>query len=186
MRFCWEANGQKRAGDTQCCSVPQTCGSGSGEGSSVKVHCDTASVSSNQWKQCGRTLELGIVGHVCFVFLVSTLYLAHLNNTLMAGILEKIFLAAFTDLLTTQSQLVWSFESQSWVKVKVVKWCRKKWNEHNLMWIYHKQCEILQKIHWNSSNGQIHWFPIDYGPKGTKAMQTQTLKRVVKINCFRK
>ena len=26
----------------------------------------------------------------------------------------------------TQSQLVYSFESQSWVKVKVVKWCRKK------------------------------------------------------------
>ena len=62
----------------------------------------------------------------------------------------------------TQSQLVWSFESQSWVKVKVVKWCRKKWNEHNLMYIYHKQCEIKQKNHWNSSNGQIHWFPIDF------------------------
>ena len=30
----------------------------------------------------------------------------------------------------TQSQLVWSFESQSWVKVKVVKWCRKKWSFH--------------------------------------------------------
>ena len=86
MRFCWEANGQKGAGDTQCCSVPQTCGSG--EGSSVKVNCDTA-VSSNQWKQCGRTLELGIVGHVCFVFLVSALSLAHLNNALKAGILEN-------------------------------------------------------------------------------------------------
>ena len=164
MRFCWEANGQKGAGDTQCCSVPQTCGSG--EGSSVKVNCDTA-VSSNQWKQCGRTLELGIVGplwsarSVCFVFLVSTLSLAHLNNALKAGILEKIFLATFTDLLTTQSQLVWSFESQNWVKVKVVTWCWKKWNKHNLMYIYHKQCEIKQKIQWNSSNGQLHWFPID-------------------------
>ena len=148
MRFCWEANGQKGAGDTQCCSVPQTCGSG--EGSSVKVNCDTA-VSSNQWKQCGRTLELGIVGplwsarSVCFVFLVSTLSLAHLNNALKAGILEKIFLATFTDLLTTQSQLVWSFESQNWVKVKVVTWCWKKWNKHNLMYIYHIQCEIMQK-----------------------------------------
>ena len=45
----------------------------------------------------------------------------------------------------TQSQLVWSFESQSRVKLKVVKWCRKKWFDHNLMYIYHKQCEILQK-----------------------------------------
>ena len=48
------------------------------------------------------------------------------------------------------------------VKVKVVKWCRKKWNEHNLMYIYHKQCEIKQKIQWNSSNGQLHWFLIDF------------------------
>ena len=30
------------------------------------------------------------------------------------------------------------------VKIKVVKWCRKKWNEHYLMYIYHKQCEIKQ------------------------------------------
>ena len=82
-----------------------------------------------------------------------------------------------------QSQLVCSFESQSWVKVKVVKWCRKKWNEHNLMYIYHKQYEIKQKIQWNSSNGQLHLFPID---SLCKAMQTQTLKRLVKITSFRK
>ena len=48
------------------------------------------------------------------------------------------------------------------MKMKVVIWCRKKWNEHNLMYIYHKQCEIKQKIQWNSSNGQLHWFPIDF------------------------
>ena len=48
------------------------------------------------------------------------------------------------------------------MKVKVVKWCRKKWNEHNLMYIYHKQCETKQKNQWNSSNGQLHWFPIDF------------------------
>ena len=46
--------------------------------------------------------------------------------------------------------------------MKVVKWCRKKWNEHNMMYIYHKQCKIKQKNRWNSSNGQIHWFPIDF------------------------
>ena len=73
--------------------------------------------------------------------------------------------------LKTQSQLVWSFESQSWVKVKVVKWCRKKWNEHNLMYIYHKECEILQKIHWNSSNVQFRWFPIDFLWKWSKIDQ---------------
>ena len=75
----------------------------------------------------------------------------------------------------TQSHLVVSFESQSWVKVKVVVVSEKvKW----AWYIYHKQCEILQKIHWNSSNGQFQWFPIDFsgnGPKSTKTMQTQTL-----------
>ena len=30
------------------------------------------------------------------------------------------------------------------------------------MYIYHKQCEIMQKIQRNSSNGQLHWFPIDF------------------------
>ena len=63
------------------------------------------------------------------------------------------------------SQLVWSFESQSRVKVKVVKWCRKKWFDHNQMYIYHKQCEILQKNHRNSSNIQFQWFPIEKGRK---------------------
>ena len=65
----------------------------------------------------------------------------------------------------SQSQLVWSFESQSRVKVKVVKWCRKKWFDHNQMYIYHKQCEILQKNHRNSSNIQFQWFPIEKGRK---------------------
>ena len=65
----------------------------------------------------------------------------------------------------SQSQLVWSFESQSRVKVKVVKWCRKKWFDHNQMYIYHKQCEILQKNHRNSSNIQFQWLPIEKGRK---------------------
>ena len=30
------------------------------------------------------------------------------------------------------------------------------------MYIYHKQCEIMQKIQWNSSNAQLHWFLIDF------------------------
>ena len=81
------------------------------------------------------------------------------------------FLVIFYMLHRTQSQLVWSFESQSWVKVKVVKRCRKRWNEHNLMYINHKECEILQKIHWNSSNVQFQWFPIDSLSKWSKRDQ---------------
>ena len=30
------------------------------------------------------------------------------------------------------------------------------------MYIYHKQYEIMQKIQWSSSNGQLHWFLIDF------------------------
>ena len=44
------------------------------------------------------------------------------------------------------------------LKLKVVIRCRKKWNEPNLMYIYHLQCEKMQKIQWNSSNGQFHCF----------------------------
>ena len=40
------------------------------------------------------------------------------------------------------------------LNVKVVKWCRRKWNNHNLMFIYHIQCQNMPKIQWNSSNDQ--------------------------------
>ena len=73
----------------------------------------------------------------------------------------------------TASQYNPWFEFQSWMKVKVVKWCRKKkkWNEHNLMHIYHKQCEIMQKNQWNSSNGKLYWFTIEFLWKWSKMNQ---------------
>ena len=73
----------------------------------------------------------------------------------------------------TASQYNPWFEFQSWMKVKVVKWCRKKkkWNEHNLMHIYHKQCEIMQKNQWNSSNGKHYWFTIEFLWKWSKMNQ---------------
>ena len=40
--------------------------------------------------------------------------------------------------------MTWS-HSQSPTKLKVVIWGFKKWNEHILVYIYAKQCEILQK-----------------------------------------
>ena len=54
------------------------------------------------------------------------------------------------------SQYKPSFEFKS--RVKVIKWCWKKWNEHNLMYICHKQCEIMHKIQRKSSNGQFCCF----------------------------
>ena len=59
---------------------------------------------------------------------------------------------------TTAFQYNHSFGFQKPMKVKVVEWGWKKWNEHDLMHIYHQQCEIIQKIEWNNSNGQIHCF----------------------------
>ena len=72
----------------------------------------------------------------------------------------------------TQSQLVWSFESQSRVKVKVAKLCRKKWFDHNMMYIYHKQYEILQKKSPKQLKHSIsvisHWFSVEMVQKGPK------------------
>ena len=59
---------------------------------------------------------------------------------------------------TTRNQLRVAIECHKGVKVKVVKWCWKKWNGPILMHIYAKQCEIMQKNQWKGSNGQIHCF----------------------------
>ena len=58
----------------------------------------------------------------------------------------------------THNQLRVAIECRKGVKVKVVKWCWKKWNGPILMHIYAKQCEIMQKNRWKRSNGQIHCF----------------------------
>ena len=46
----------------------------------------------------------------------------------------------------THNQLRVAIECRKGVKVKVVKWCWKKWSGPILMHIYAKQCEIMQKI----------------------------------------
>ena len=45
----------------------------------------------------------------------------------------------------TKNQLRVAIECHKGVKVKVVKWGFKKWNQHILVYIYAKQCEIQQK-----------------------------------------
>jgi len=61
-------------------------------------------------------------------------------------------------LIMTHCELVWWEQSRNWTKVKVVKWCQKRWNWPILMYIYHIQCEILQKIQWKGSNSQLQCF----------------------------
>ena len=46
----------------------------------------------------------------------------------------------------TQCQDEFRIPSGRTQKLKVAKWCWKQRNEHNLMYIYHKQCENMQKI----------------------------------------
>ena len=58
----------------------------------------------------------------------------------------------------TNSQIRDTLLCQSREKLKVVKWCQKRWNWPILMYIYHKQCEIIQKIQWKGSNSQLQCF----------------------------
>ena len=75
----------------------------------------------------------------------------------------------------TQSQLVCSFQSQSWVKVKVVKWCPK--SEMSIISITNNM-KSYKKITETAQTANFIDFPLilcGNGPKGTKTMQTQTL-----------
>ena len=71
------------------------------------------------------------------------------------------------------------------MKVKVVKWCRKKWNEHNMMYIYHKQCEIKQKKSLKQlkrPNSLIsHWFPVEMVQTGPKLCKCKRIFLKLKI-----
>ena len=48
--------------------------------------------------------------------------------------------------IRTQCQNEFRIPSGRTQKLKVAKWCWKQQNEHILMYIYHKQCENMQKI----------------------------------------
>ena len=48
---------------------------------------------------------------------------------------------------TLKMRKMWFFCT---LKVLVVKWCRRKWNDHNLMYIYHIEFQNMPKIQWNS------------------------------------
>ena len=49
-------------------------------------------------------------------------------------------------MVETQCQDEFRIPSGRTQKLKAAKWCWKQQNEHNLMYIYHKQCENMQKI----------------------------------------
>ena len=58
----------------------------------------------------------------------------------------------------THNRLMVAFDSQKGPNLKVVKWCWERWNGSILVHISDKQCEIIQKIQWKSSNFQIQCF----------------------------
>ena len=76
-------------------------------------------------------------------------------------VLMKMFVitvAMMMVLIMTTSQINPSYECGKWMKVKVAKWCWKKWNGPILMHIYDKQCEIMQKNQWKGPNFQTWCF----------------------------
>ena len=72
--------------------------------------------------------------------------------------MSSLILLKISILHRTHCEVMDGSHSRSRSKLKVVKWGFKKWNQHILMYIYAKQCEILQKNRWKSSNGQNHCF----------------------------
>ena len=69
-----------------------------------------------------------------------------------------LYNSAICDLLRESIQIM-----KILIHLKVVILVSEKWNEHNLMYIYHKQCEIMQKIQWNSSKANFTDFPLTDG-----------------------
>ena len=56
---------------------------------------------------------------------------------------------------------------------------KTKWNGHILVYIYHKQCGILQKNQWKGSNGQLQWFyKAMVGALCWKRQKTQKLEKL--------
>ena len=76
-------------------------------------------------------------------------------------------------IFTTAFQINDMFGFQS--EVKVVGEVSEKWNYPNLMYIYHKQCEIMQEIQWNSSNANFTDFPLTDGAAVEQQMPLQMI-----------
>ena len=72
-------------------------------------------------------------------------------------------------------------------KLKVAKRCWKQLNEHNLMYIYHKQYENMQKNQWKSSDGQIQCFKqatsgaLCWKPKKPGKLKQKITRELLKI-----
>ena len=64
----------------------------------------------------------------------------------MISIVIRLGVASMFERHKTQCQDEVRILSGRTQKLKVAKRCWKQLNEHNLMYIYHKQCENMQKI----------------------------------------
>ena len=77
-----------------------------------------------------------------------------------------LYNSAICDLLRESIQIM-----KILIHLKVVILVSEKWNEHNLMYINHKQCEIMQKVNETAQTPTSlisHWFSVEivhYGPK---------------------
>ena len=90
--------------------------------------------------------------------LLIRLYLCNTSNYCRVSQLDQGYTYIYIYTYMTRSQINPSYECGKWMKVKVAKWCWKKWNGPFLMHIYDKQCEIMQKNQWKGPNFQIQCF----------------------------
>ena len=80
------------------------------------------------------------------------------NGMKFAEEIAKFSCSFFPILDKTQNRLMVALYSKKGPNLKVVKWCWKRWNGPILLHIYDRQCEIIQKIQWKSSNFQFQCF----------------------------
>ena len=66
-----------------------------------------------------------------------------------------LYNSAICDLLRESIQIM-----KILIHVKVVILVSEKWNEHNLMYIDHKQCEIMQKFNETAQTANFTDFPL--------------------------
>ena len=82
----------------------------------------------------------------------------------------------------TASQIKPLYQCRKQMKVKVVKWCWKKWNGPILMRIHAKQCEIMQKINKKAQTAKFTVFAREISSAVLKTWTTRKTKTWITQN----
>ena len=91
------------------------------------------------------TFLIFLGGVICISQFIKDVFLSHKNYKLLALTQPNTLALSQGRLPMTQCQDEVRILSGRTQKLKVAKRCWKQLNEHNLMYIYHTQCENMQK-----------------------------------------